>query len=581
MKKLAYIAVPLCLCALNCFAQVLITAKPADFKDWNYSPNTVFGLTKLTDTAQRSYYRIWKPDVATTKVQSFNSSGILTSTTTVRFVKGVLSQLSVTDRWGDTTDTTKFMPAGVGAFKVTRVDEGENALYPAKSAKYIYKNKMLSEVQYQAYDGSLMRDGNGVAIIRYKRFIEPARYSLVEEMTFFDDAGQPVNSRGWDAHKVVYERDPRGNRISESYFGVDGEPLVNRYGGFKLRTKYDDADRVVSTTYIGLNDEAANNAFGTSTTAYEYDKGLTAKLVRYDLAGHIAKASAALDGIAIVRYEYDEKGNERRRTFFDESDKPMNSPAGYQSIAYKYSPDGMLLRTEYFDKNGQPAVDRSGVHRYDYGRDDKGRLSQLAYFDKQDKPMQDQTNEVFIIKYKYDELGRRYSESYWKDAETRMTRWDGYHELVSRFNEDGQTVEALTFDENGKLFVTKDGFSRVVNVFDPFGRISERRYFNDQTPVVLVNAFMTKFHSVKFSYDQSGRESEIRYFDPEGKPVNAEGTLNGKPISVQRVQFMYQGNRVIEELLFSAGSDVPSMKIDCLTNNYVGLNGISIGRKDQ
>ena len=581
MKNPVRIAILLCLCAFSCFGQVLITAKPADFKDWNYSPNAVFGLVKLTDVAQRPYCKIWKPDAATAKVQQYNASGILTGTTTIRFVNGAIAQINFTDRWGDTTDTTKFVPTGLGLFKVTHVRAGENALFPAKSAKYVFKNKMLVEIQYQGADGRLIKDENGVAIIRYKRFIDPARYSLLQEITFFDEAGQPVNSRGWDAQKVVYERDGRGNRTSESYFGTDGEPLVNRFGGFKIRNKYDDADRLVGSTYIGLNDEAANSAFGVSTSSYEYDKGLVTKLVRMDVAGHIVRAAAALDGIAIVRYEYDENGNERRRTFFDESDKPMNSPAGYQSISYKYSPQGMLLRTEYFDKDGKPAVDRSGIHRYDYARDDKGRLSQLAYFDKDDKPTQDKTNQVYMIKYKYDEFGRTYSESYWKDPDTKMTRWNGYHELVYRFNEDGQVAEELTFDDTGKLFVAKNGFSRVVTLYDPFGRVAEYKYFNDQTPATMVDSFTKNFHSIKFTYDQSGRESELSYFDTQNKPVNAETTLNEKPVSVHRVQLMYQGNRIVEELLFAVGSDVPFMKIDCLKNDYIGPSGASIGRKDQ
>ncbi|HYJ91790.1 MAG TPA: hypothetical protein VEV84_10815 [Pyrinomonadaceae bacterium] len=581
MNTILRVAVPLAFCILHCAAQVPITAKPANFKEWTYSPNSVFGISRLANVEHRPYCKVWKSDVATAKIQQYNAFGTLLNTTTVRFVNGIISQIATTNRWGDTYYTTKFAPAGPEQFKVTSIQSGENALFPAKSARYIFKNKLLTEIQYLSYDGNPIKDENGVATIRYKRFVDPIRYSLIQEMTFYDESEQPVLSHSWDAHKVVYERDERGNRTSEAYFGVDGEPLVNRFGGFKMRGKYNEADELISSTYVGLNDEAANNAYGISTSVYEYDKGLLTKLIRSDFAGHIVRAAAALDGIAIVRYEYDDNGNERRRAFFDELDKPMNTPAGYQSITYKYSPNGMLLRTEYFDKAGQPAVDRSGIHRYDYERDDKGRLTQLAYFDKQDQPMQDKNNEVFMVKYKYDELGRRYSESYWKDANTKMNRWNGYHETVSRYNDDGQKVEELTFDENGKLFVAKNGFSRVVSVYDQFGRMSELSYFNDQIPSVMVDSFITKLHTVRFAYDKNGRLSEISYFDAQNKPVNAEASLEENAISVHRVQLMYQGNRVVEELLYSVGSDVPSMKIDCLKHDYIGSNGVSIGRKDQ
>jgi hypothetical protein len=581
MKSILRIALPMAFCVLSCAAQVPVTAKPANFKDWNYSTNAVFGLDKLTNVENRPYVKIWKADPATTKVQQYNGFGTLTSTTTVRLIKGLVGQITFTDRWGDTYETTKFVPAGLGQFTVTRVRSGENALFPAKSARYVYKNRLLTEVRFLSYDGSPTKDENGVSIIRYKRFIDPIRFSMVQSIEFFDESGQPVVSRAWDAHKVEYERDEKGNRTSEAYFGTDGEPLVNRFGGFKLRNTFNENDLIVSSTYIGLNDEAVNNAYGTSTFAYEYNKGLATKSVRSDASGRVVRTSSASDGVAIVRYEYDENGNERRRTFFDENDKPVNSTSGYQAIAYKYSPSGMLLRSEYFDAAGKPAADRSGIHRYDYERDDKGRLTQMAYFDKQDKPMQDLDDQAYMVKYKYDELGRRYSESYWKDAETKMTRWNGYHESVDRYNDDGQTIELLTFDENGKLFVAKNGFSRVVTAYDPFGRVSERRYFNEQVPATMKDSFISNLHAIKFAYDNSGRVSDLRYFDTQNKPANAQGNLEGTEISVHHIQVMYQGNRIVEELLFPAGSDVPSMKIDCLKNNYIGLNGVSVGRKNQ
>lgn len=581
MKPLLRLALFLAVCSLYSFGQVPITSKPGTFKNWNYSPTAVFGLTRLTNVSQRSYYKIWKADPATVKIEQHDATGKIASTVTVRFVKGLIGQMVSVNRWGDTNLTTKFASAGPGQLSVTETGYGENNLFPAKSARYVYKLNLLTEVRYLSFDGKLTKDSNGVAIIRYKRESVGNRYSLIKEMTFFDENDQPVNSKGWDAHKITYEHDDRGNRISESYFDTDDQPLTNRFGGFRIRSKYNEADQVIRSETYGLSDELVNNSYGVALVEYEYSNGLATKAVRSDASGRITKASAAGDGLAIIRYEYDANGFEKRRSYFDEFDKPMNGPNGYQSVSYLYSPTGMLLRVEYFDKAGGSATDRSGVHRYDYGRDDLGRLTSTSYFDKQNNPMEDDVNQVFMIKYKYDEQGRRYSRSFWKNDSEKMPRWDGFHESVSRYNEDGQEIESLRYDMNGKLFAGDSGYSRVVISYDPFGRVSERKWFNDQSPATLANTFAQGFHSIRFTYDSNGRIAYLQYFDSVGKPVNADISLDGNSISYHKIEFIYQGNRIVEQRLYRAGSNIPDLIIDCLKNNYVATSGIGMGRKNQ
>jgi hypothetical protein len=43
----------------------------------------------------------------------------------------------------------------------------------------------------------------------------------------------------YDCHKLTYERDDRGNDVAAAYFGVNEEPLTNRYGGFNYIYAYD------------------------------------------------------------------------------------------------------------------------------------------------------------------------------------------------------------------------------------------------------------------------------------------------------------------------------------------------------
>src|SRR5690242_11601545 len=106
MKKICFFFTS-CFIALAVFSQVPATTKEAFFKDWNYGPTGVFGIVKLDNLTERSYYKIVKTDIQTTKVYSYNAMGVQTNMVTVRFGNGKITQLARTDRWGDTYEVTK------------------------------------------------------------------------------------------------------------------------------------------------------------------------------------------------------------------------------------------------------------------------------------------------------------------------------------------------------------------------------------------------------------------------------------------------------------------------------------------
>ena len=147
MRKMFFITSLFLVATWSAEAQILATAKEAFFKDWNYSPTAVFGLVKLTDVSEKSYYKIVKTDAQTSKVYSYNVAGVQTGMITFRFVNGKITQMARTDRWGDTYEVTKFAIAGPDQFIVTRKSSGKNSFLPCKAARYIYRNGLLAEVR--------------------------------------------------------------------------------------------------------------------------------------------------------------------------------------------------------------------------------------------------------------------------------------------------------------------------------------------------------------------------------------------------------------------------------------------------
>jgi hypothetical protein len=565
----------------HCEGQIPATAKEAFFKEWNYSPTAVFGLIKLDDLSERSYYKIIKTDASTTKVYSYNAAGIQTGMITFRFANGKITQMARTDRWGDTYEVSKFTLAGPDQFIVTRKNTGRNSFLPCKAAKYIYKNGLLSEIQYLDFNNKIFPYSDGVAIIRYKRYTDKNRYSYASEASYFDEKAQPVISQSNDYHKVVYEYDQRINNISSAFYGTSNEPITNRYGRFKSKNEYDSYDRQTKNTTYGINDEPVANSYGVAGSIAEFKNGFTIKSTRFDQNFKTSRASEAGDGIAIIKYENDERGNETKRSYFDENDQPINGYSGYHSIVYTYDPLDMLTSESFYDKYGNRAVDKSNIHKYVYIRDDKGRTIQKAYYDNSNNPVKDPTDEVYMVKYKYDEQGRKLGDSYWQNSTTKMARWNGFHESFIKYNDDGLETEYAYYDENGKLYVSSSGYSRVVVLYGSNAKMTERKYLSGSDGISMKESLVNGFSSVKFSYDNKGNISNIRYFDASGVPVNATSYLNDEDLTFHRIEFIYTGTRITEQKYYLKDSDTPAKIIDCLKKDYITTSGVSQGYKNR
>ncbi|NOT51124.1 MAG: hypothetical protein HOP10_07580 [Chitinophagaceae bacterium] len=581
MKKIAAFLFIFFAGKINSPAQIPATTKEAFFKEWNYGPTNVFGLVKLDNLTERSYYKIIKTDASTSKVYSYNAAGVQTGMITFRFTNGKITQMARTDRWGDTYEITKFTLAGPDQFIVTRKSSGKNSFLPCKAAKYIYKNGLLSEIQYLDYYNKIFPYSDGVAIIRYKRYTDKNRYSYAYEVSYFDEKAQPVISQSNDYHKVVYEYDQRINNLSSAIYGTSGEPVTNRFGRFKSKNEYDSYDQQTRNTTYGINDEPVANSYGVAGSSAEFKNGFTIKTTRFDQHFKTARASAAGDGIAIIKYENDDRGNEIKRSFFDENDQPIDGHSGYHSITYTYDPLDMLTSSSYYDKYGNRAHDRNGIHKYTYIRDDKGRLIQKAYYDNSNNAVKDPSDEVYMVKYKYDEQGREISESYWENNTTKMKRWNGFHEEVTKYNDDGLETEYSFYDENGKLYVSSSGYSRVVVLYGSNARMTERKYLNGNDGIMMKESLVNGFCSIKFSYDNKGLINNIRYFDGNGSPVNATSYLNNEDLVFHKIEFVYTGSRITAQKHYLKDSETPSKIIDCLKNDYIATGGVSQGYKNK
>ncbi len=549
------------------------------FKDWDYTPHQVVGVGKLIDPVNRTYYKISAINKYNVRVQKINPRGIVTTTYIVTFVDSLLSRHVTLNQWGDTTEVFKFSPMAANEFMVTFFSKGKNGLLPCKGMKYIYKDDLLGEIRYISFDGGLCNNADGVAIERFTKYDDEQRFTEDKVIAFFDQRDSPVINAASDCHRIEYERDERGNELSMACFDTKGKPAQSRYGDAKMLKSYDLYDNEIESATAGAKGEIALSVRGIAKTQMEYDRGLLVKTTCFDAQNNIVKSAENYEGAAITKYEYDERGNELRRSFFDEKEHPMNNHSGVHQIDHKYSMSNMTIETAVFDKDGKATVDRVNVHRYTTLADNKGRPAEVAFFDKNNAPMKNITDQVYIVRYKSDPQGRLVSTSFWRDKNTKMNRWDGFHENRITYNDQGQETESAAYDQNGNSFVTEGGYSKTVTLYNPRCQVSEMLRFNGSVPITLKAGEISNYHSIKYLYDDANRISEIGYYDTLGWPTTARVDF-GTKYKCHKVIFVYEGNRIAREKLYVPNNEYPEVIIDCFKSDYISSMGVRRGYKN-
>lgn len=149
-----------------------------------------------------------------------------------------------------------------------------------------------------------------------------------------------------------------------------------------------------------------------------------------------------------------------------------------------------------------------------------------------------------------------------------MSRWSGIHEYLVKYNDQGQEIEQLSLDENGNLKTQSSGGSRSVYEYDNLGRLKNISKFNDNEPVMInSNAQASNYHMISYTYDKENKVVLIEYFDANKEPVDAG--INNTDV-VHKIEFVYQGSKIINQKWYTKDSSIPLKSIDCMKNKGMG-----------
>jgi len=544
-----------------------------EFKSWDFTTNNIIGVCKLDDVYGRNFCRITHLDEITIKIEEFNTNEILLKTILINKTDEKISKISYKSIEGFTYRVRNFQYRDGDLFSTSKT-YGENDYLPCKGVLLKFKNDLPSEQIYIGMDDNPAVGPDGYSKIIAEVYDDESRWGLEKERSYYNLDGLPVESNE-KIHKITYSRDDRGNVIEESYWGVNNNSAKTQLGVNGIKRIFNDLDYEIELEYFGESKEKVKNIYGINKEVYEYLNGNLSILRRYNLLGQLLEGEEikVLDGATIIKYEYDDRCNTISESFFDKNESPIISTMGYFNVAYTYDNFNNVL-SKSFGGDVAAVNDFNGIHKYVYKYNENGLLAGEYFFNTELVPIMEESHQVYIINHTYDSEGRELNISFWRAESEKMSRWSGIHEYLYKYNDQGQVIEQLSFDENSTLKIESSGGSREVYEYDNLGLLKNISRFNDNEPVMTnSNAQVSNFHMISYTYNKENKVVLIEYFDTNKDPVDA--SINNIDV-VHKIEFVYQGSKIINQKWYAKDSSIPIKSIDCLKSEGMGRYGVGM-----
>lgn len=392
----------------------------------------------------------------------------------------------------------------------------------SKISKYILDfddNGYLSQVQYAGFGNVLVPDGQGIFGRRY-----------------------------------VYDKD--GRVIEEHYLGKDGSPKATQFGLGKKKFSYDDKGKLSRIVYLSVDDQASSDGNNcpvveltydkwgnrlseryfdmdgnptlrkddpTAGFIYEYnDKGQCVKLCFIGIDGALTYVNGASGYIV----DYDENGYQKRRTYIDNEGKRAlfnNEGLSFSILETDNNSTGNPMEYRIFDMEGK-LVDTSSYSRKSCTYDSIGNLLIETYLDEKGNPYIPPKYGYAGINLKYNPQGRLSSITYLDENKNPMTLPDLHYCFVTMdYDVRGNITKRSFFDKDGKAIMNDEGISSVEYEYDENGNEKSRQFYDTNGRPCVLNWYCSKVENI---YDDQGYLKSLKYLDTNGKPMTVGGVAS-------------------------------------------------------
>lgn len=367
-------------------------------------------------------------------------------------------------------------------------------------------NGRYSRVSYLDKDGNpcnYIEDGN---IYNSFTFAYNDR-GLITEQSYFALDGTPASLTA-GVPTIRFEYDSAGYLLKTAYYDAGGNPGAFLGYNSAIMREYDDLHREVLLYYTDKDGKRTTNEDREWGYRLEYD--VHGNVSKYETLGEDGKPTDLPGYITIIKYTYDERGNNIAREFYDEKDNKCTNYEGIHRIEQVYDPVTNLVTQEkcYGLKNL--------LHVNHYAYDSNGNQIKAYTLDSRDRLVGDVTNAT------YDKFNRQVKE--WKssiDGKKRLYPGLEYSIVTVKYDDRGNIIERAFFDTSGRPALDNLSTHRRISDYDDMNRvIHEKNLGKDGKPSIGRNAYPEG----KVEYDERGNIVSLICLDGYGRPyTGADG----------------------------------------------------------
>ena len=437
--------------------------------------------------------------------RTYNGGGQVTSTSyedqfgNPVMVAGTYARLENTyDDRGLLTSTSYYDTSGklcTGMNMTTGGFYAGNRYYAAVQFAYDEAGNMVTTTQLDV-DGEPLKDGR-IAAIEY----EHDEVGRNTKISLLQDDGTLVED-----YNVIntYQYDQYGRVTRAEYFDRNGVPTNNLSGNCAVENWVRDF-RGNTVEYQAIT------ADGTQVREHfkaEYDeRGLDVRRDFYDVNGNHTMTE---NGYASLVVEYNEAGDRVKTTALDTAGNPVVHSEGFAIATRSYDELGNLVGMDYYDADGNPVDLPAGYQGYHYTLNDFRNVTEAKWYDKDGA-----TVVHYTCAYK-DYVLRTYEQVFGKNDEPIGSRGLLIARVVSGYDENNQQTSAYYYDVDGNLRELAGMFAGWSSTYEHGQEASRTYYGKDGNPKMQSGGFA----SATFERNAQGQEIRRRYFGASGEPVN-------------------------------------------------------------
>lgn len=215
--------------------------------------------------------------------------------------------------------------------------------YAIVLAEYDSRNNQISSTYFDA-SGNRGADSNNVH--KYYNEFDPVVNKVCHQLSFGVD-GKPVTAASV-APEGRIEYDKRGNMLKLIAFDGNGKKTTGNRGWSETRYTYNDAGEQTSQSFYSIDGKPVvdkQDGFHRKEQRYNEMRLVESETV-YDTAG---KPMLNQAGFSTVKYKYDKQNRHIETAYFGTRGEAVDSKAGYHREVYHYK-NGAVSSSDIYDK---------------------------------------------------------------------------------------------------------------------------------------------------------------------------------------------------------------------------------------